>query len=177
MMIHGKYVCFWGGWLSNFAWAPMKALCLDGITRTFFSSEQYFMWHKAWYFKDFEILNEIENLPFNDDYSYEAKKLGRNVKNFNQDEWFKVADDVMYMGCLAKFSQNKVLFDLITSPEYDDKYFVEASPYDCIWGVGLGEADELIADENNWRGKNLLGKVLDRVRLELLNGYKDVIDY
>lgn len=177
MMIHGKYVCFWNGWLSNFAWAPMKVKCADGVTHNFFSSEQYFMWHKAYHFKDYKVLNEIENLMFDDTSSSEAKALGRKVKNFNEEEWNKISYDIMFKGCLAKFSQNKVLFDLITSPEYDDKHFVEASPYDCIWGVGLGEADERIADENNWRGKNLLGKVLDRVRLELLNGYKDVIDY
>jgi ribA/ribD-fused uncharacterized protein len=41
---------------------------------------------------------------------------------------------------------------------------VEASPYDRIWGVGLGERDPLILDKANWRGTNLLGVTLMKVR-------------
>lgn len=177
MTNHGNYVCFWSEWPSNFAWAPMKVKCMDNVTRRFFSSEHCFMWHKAWYFKDYEILNEIEKLPFSDEYSYAAKKLGRKVKNFDVEEWKKVAYDVMLKACLAKYSQNKVLFDKITSPEYDGKHFVEASPVDCLWGIGLGEADPKIINPENWKGENWLGKVLDEVREKLLNGYTEEIEY
>lgn len=135
------------------------------------------MWHKAYHFKDFEILNQIEALPFNDDYSHEAKKFGRKIKNFDSDEWRKVCYDVMLQACLHKFSQNKVLFDKITSPEFDGKKFVEASPYDGVWGIKLGEGDPRADDESQWNGENLLGKVLDEVREKLLNGYTEEIKY
>jgi hypothetical protein len=46
--------------------------------------------------------------------------------------------------------------------------FVEASPYDCIWGIGMGKSEEGINDPDNWKGLNLLGKVLDEVKY-LLN--------
>jgi hypothetical protein len=39
--------------------------------------------------------------------------------------------------------------------------FVEASPVDKIWGVGLAEDDPLIYDKANWLGQNLLGKALN----------------
>ena len=41
---------------------------------------------------------------------------------------------------------------------------VEASPYDKIWGVGLGVDDPLILDNKNWKGENLLGFILTNVR-------------
>lgn len=46
----------------------------------------------------------------------------------------------------------------------ENSNFVEASPYDKVWGVGLAEENPLILDEKNWRGENLLGKVLDKVK-------------
>ena len=41
---------------------------------------------------------------------------------------------------------------------------VEASPYDLIWGVGLGEHHPDITDKSKWRGQNLLGQALMKVR-------------
>ena len=169
MTITEKHVLFWGDWPSNFAW--------DGVTRKFFSSEQCFMWHKAYHFKDAEIMQKILDLNFKEADSYKAKKLGRQVKGFNEEEWSKVSYDVMLKACLAKYGQNKVLFDKITDPALEGKHFVEASPYDCIWGIGFGEADPRADDETAWKGKNWLGKVLDEVRIKLLNGYKEEIIY
>lgn len=177
MTITEKHVLFWGDWPSNFAWAPMVFKCPDGVTRKFFSSEQCFMWHKAYHFKDAEIMQKILDLNFKEADSYKAKKLGRQVKGFNEEEWSKVSYDVMLKACLAKYGQNKVLFDKITDPALEGKHFVEASPYDCIWGIGFGEADPRADDETAWKGKNWLGKVLDEVRIKLLNGYKEEIIY
>jgi ribA/ribD-fused uncharacterized protein len=70
-----------------------------------------------------------------------------------------------------------VLFDKITDPVLEGKKFVEASPYDKIWGIGLGEADPKADDETQWLGENRLGKVLDEVRAKLLAGYKEEIQY
>ena len=31
MKITEKHILFWGNWPSNFAWAPIKVTCVDGI--------------------------------------------------------------------------------------------------------------------------------------------------
>jgi ribA/ribD-fused uncharacterized protein len=66
-----------------------------------------------------------------------------------------------------KYSQNEEFKEALLNPEFDGKHFVEASPYDKIWGVGLGEDNPLVDDETNWKGQNLLGKALDEVRRTL----------
>lgn len=43
------------------------------------------------------------------------------------------------------------------------------SPYDVIWGIGLHWNDDDCLDENNWKGKNLLGKALMKVREKVKN--------
>ena len=72
----------------------------------------------------------------------------------------------------AKYSHNEDLKKLITSYEFKGKGYVEASPVDRIWGIGLGENDPLADDEKNWKGQNLLGKALDEVRDWLLKQNK-----
>lgn len=177
MTITDKHILFWSDWPSNFAWAPIKLKCMDDVTRMFFSTEQYYMYEKAIYFGDQEKADEILHLPFTDEMSFKAKKLGRQVKNFDQDAWNAVSYNIMLRGCLQKYAQNKVLFDKITDPALAGKKFVEASPVDGIWGIKLGEGDPLADDEANWQGENRLGKVLDQVRQMLLDGYKAEIKY
>lgn len=45
---------------------------------------------------------------------------------------------------------------------------VEASPFDRVWGVGLGADNPRIDDPASWRGSNLLGKILTKLRDELI---------
>lgn len=158
MRVTDKYVFFFGSVFSNF-YMPCR-VCIDGVE--FSSSEQAFMWFKAKYFQDEETADEIlkTNIPA------KAKKLGRKVKNFNTDEWMKVCKVYMKKACMAKFTQNEDLKKEII--KYKNQKFVEASPYDKIWGVGLGEEDDRILDENNWLGTNFLGQVLSEIRDELI---------
>lgn len=45
---------------------------------------------------------------------------------------------------------------------------VEASPRDRLWGIGMGAKNPLALDRKNWRGKNLLGKVITEVREKIM---------
>lgn len=151
------HIYFWNSVFSNFYIIEFE---YEG--HIFSCTEQAFMWEKARYFGDEEIANEIlcTTVPI------EAKRLGRMVKNFDEKEWSDVCFQIMYDVNLEKW---KKMSELLLST--GSKILVEASPFDKIWGVGLSEYNDLILDENNWKGLNLLGKVLMRVREELVIEY------
>lgn len=173
MRITDKYVFFWGSMLSNFFPYENKSVETNSVKPLNFekngikwkTSEHYFMYQKAIYFKDFETAKKIISATRPE----VAKKLGRQVKNFNAEEWSKVSEDAMYMAVYAKFSQNKELRMALLDPKFDGKEFVEASPFDRIWGIGLHYNDEKCDDPNNWLGENKLGKILNKVRQALQN--------
>ena len=45
---------------------------------------------------------------------------------------------------------------------------VEASPVDCIWGIGMAASKAANVDRSEWPGQNLLGYALTDVRDELM---------
>lgn len=156
--VYDKHVAFWGSQLSNF-----YPCSFELYGHTWKSSEQCFMARKAGYFGDDETYNKIlsTNTP------EEAKKLGRQVKGFVDEEWAIVRENIMYDIVYEKFAQNKNLRDFLLSEEFKNKIFVEGSPFDGVWGVKIDYRNDIIDDESNWNGTNLLGKVLEKVRLSL----------
>ena len=152
-----KYVLFWGSEFSNFY--PCKIL-FDNIEST--SAEQLFMWCKAHCFQDYES----EELIIKSKTPKEAKKLGRLVKGFDDERWSEVRFGYMRWCVYEKFRQNPKLKELLLKFGKDHN-FVEGSPYDKIWGIGIHFEDELANDSKNWKGENLLGQALDMVYNEL----------
>ena len=144
-------------YLSNFF--PSKFV-LKNIT--FCCMEQYIMYSKAKLFDDQVMSQNIMNTTI----PYNMKQYGRQVKNFNEHIWLQNRDQILFEGLCAKFTQNEELRQLLidTSP----KILVEASPTDVIYGVGLSQTDDKILNENNWRGQNVLGKMLMRVRTDIM---------
>ena len=128
------------------------------------------MAYKAYFFMDFETFGKI----MFSETPREAKKLGRQVKNFDDEIWSKVRYKIMYKIVLEKFSQNENLKDLILSDDFKGKDFVEGSPFDAIWGVKMDWRNPDIDNEENWEGQNLLGKVLNKVREELLKDGEEI---
>lgn len=130
---------------------------------TFTSSEQLFMYCKARYFNDIDIANKILNV----DTPKTVKALGRKVVGFNGTQWDKIKYDLMCIACYHKFSQNDKLKKSLM--ETKDTALVEASPTDCIWGIGMDVKHPDIENPQKWRGQNLLGKALDHVRNVLMD--------
>ena len=68
-------------------------------------------------------------------------------------------------GNLLKFSQNPKLKDFLLATS--NRVLAEASPRDTIWGIGLDEKDKDAQNPYKWRGLNLLGFALMKVRAKL----------
>lgn len=153
-----EFTFFWDGPFSQ--WYP-SFFTVDGVE--YCCCEQYMMAKKALFFGDNDTYKKIMETTS----PREQKKLGREVKNFNEGQWNKVAKDIVEEGNYAKFSQNKSLKDILLATKGTS--LVEASPYDKIWGIGLREGDPLTLSRETWRGTNWLGEVLDKVRDRLIN--------
>jgi hypothetical protein len=50
---------------------------------------------------------------------------------------------------------------------------VEASPYDGIWGIKMGQTNEYVRNPLEWKGQNLLGFALMEVRDEIRRVWKN----
>lgn len=122
------------------------------------SLEQWMMAEKARVFEDYESQLKIMET----DNPNEQKDLGRKVKNFNAAEWEAVAQDIVYEGLKLKFTQNPDLLKFMN--ETHGTLLVEAALDDKIWGIGMAENDPAIKDPANWKGKNLLGQLLTKLR-------------
>lgn len=133
-------------------------------------AEQYMMAKKALLFDDINTYTKIMNATHPRDH----QKLGREVKFYRQDVWDKAKCEIVYNGNFARFSQNQDQRDLLFSTKGN---LVEASPIDCVWGVGLSVDNPLIKDEKNWKGQNLLGRMLTDVRDDLYEDYIKGIRY
>ena len=151
-----KYHIFYNGPFSQWANSPFT---IDGIE--FNCAEQWMMLNKALLFGDHETADKImsTNNP------HEQKKLGRQVKNFNDRQWMQVAYKLVVEGNRAKFQQNPEFARYLEATGND--VIVEASPWDRRWGIGLAEDDPRALDESQWQGENLLGKAIMDVRFEM----------
>lgn len=128
---------------------------------TYATAEHYMMAAKARLFDDQLRLNQILQAKS----AFQAKKLGRMVAGFNDRIWLQHREDIVFAANLAKFSQHPELSDFLLSTR--NKVLVEASPYDKVWGIGMAR-DHAHADQpRNWKGLNLLGFSLMRVRQQL----------
>ena len=147
------HIYFYGSCYSQWA---MRDIKIDD--QIFNCNEQFMMYKKAELFGDDYA---IEQIMKNSNPAVQ-KSWGRRVKNFDRDKWEQIARNVVYKANYAKFAQHKDLKQELL--ESGDKIIVEASPTDCIWGVGLRATDSKILDSKNWRGTNWLGEAIMQVR-------------
>lgn len=137
-------------------WYPSKFKDEKGTE--FNCAEQWMMYSKAELFGDSETMQKI--LATND--PDEMKKLGRAVKNYDDEAWFHHAPTVVAVGNIMKFSQNPELWDILDKTE--NKKLVEAADYDKIWGIGLKAEDAINTPESAWLGTNKLGHAIMEAR-------------
>jgi ribA/ribD-fused uncharacterized protein len=125
------------------------------------TAEHYMMAQKARLFRDESILQQILSVS----HPGEAKHLGRQVARFSEAEWAKHRTEIVFQGNLAKFGQAEAIKRYLLKT--GRRVLVEASPVDTVWGIGLRAEDRRSSDPGRWRGQNLLGFTLMRVREEL----------
>lgn len=134
----------------------LSRFTLDG--RVFSSVEQYMMYSKAVLFGDMKTARKI----LSSDDPARIKAYGRLVSPYDDRKWSSVRESVVYEGLRAKFSQNPDNAALLLST--GDSILAECAVRDRIWGIGLSIDDPARFDRTQWRGRNLLGYTLMRVR-------------
>ena len=165
-----NFVPFWGGvpdikgvldisCLSNWFYRDMT---YQG--HVFLTAEHAMMWSKANYFNDTDAKQRILKVKT----PREAKMIGREVRNFNQHRWsedsYHLVGEVVHAKFTSQGNENLKAF-LLNFP--DNTIFIEASPYDKIWGVGMDRNHANIFNPDQWLGDNKLGFILTELRQTL----------
>jgi len=132
-----EYGCF-----SNFSPHPIR---LKG--KTWPTSEHYFQAQKFAGTPDEEEVREAKSPMI-------AARMGRSRKRPLRKDWESAKDAIMHEAVLAKFKQHEDLRRILVAT--GDAEIVEHTKNDRYWGDG-----------GDGRGKNMLGKILMRVREEL----------
>ena len=147
-----EYGCF-----SN--WYPAE---FDYAGIHFAHSEQFMMYHKVLMFRKLELAEQI--MQTND--PAECKKIaGQRFSEFNAAVWEKTCYRIVRRGVRAKFVQNPEILQILLGT--GNTLLAECSPYDKKWGIGINITDPDRLNIANWKGKNLLGRILMEIREEL----------
>lgn len=162
-----KYIFFWGhqpkknGEISSSCFSQWwnESFEADGVI--YKTAEHWMMAEKAKLFGD----DNTRDLIINSITPGEAKKLGRQVKGFDELSWNEKRFSIVVRGNYHKFSQNPPLKNYLLKTQ--DRILVEASPVDSVWGIGLAKEDKRVENPNDWKGLNLLGFALMEVRDQL----------
>ena len=95
------------------------------------------------------------------------KSLGEEVK---YTDWITSGSARAAMCRLvrAKFTQCKLPRDALLST--DEKILAEANAHNTYWGVGMSKSHKDIDNPHKFKGQNVLGELLQKIRNELRNG-------
>lgn len=156
-IVRGPFAFFSKGVLSQWHHSPFMVKDV-----MFNNCEQFMMFQKATVFGDIETASKILEAT----HPRECKELGRKVRNFNQEIWDQVKQGIVFTGNYHKFNFHKEMRDVLF--ETKGLLLVEASVWDCVWGIGMDAEDPDALDRDKWKGKNLLGWALTCVREALI---------
>ncbi|ERS97082.1 hypothetical protein HMPREF1624_06411 [Sporothrix schenckii ATCC 58251] len=133
----------------------------------FHCAEQYMMYCKAGCFHDTETQKRI----LATDDAKEQKCLGRATRGFDAAVWDTIKSDVVVLGNVCKFGQNKDLRKLLL--DTGTRLLAEAASQDRVWGIGFTAKEaSMHKDQSRW-GENRLGKALMKARETLANEAAD----
>ena len=128
----------------------------------FANSEQYMMYHKVMMFHKYDLAEKIMETTD----PAECKKIaGQKFPEFNPEIWEKTCYTIVKRGVKAKFAQNNDILRILL--DTGNELLAECSPYDKKWGISIDISDPDRFVIRNWKGKNLLGRILMEVREEL----------
>lgn len=85
----------------------------------------------------------------------DQKALGRKCRDFDEAIWATASVPVVVACCVARAEADPELKRIYLRSGH--RTFVEGSPLDCIWGVGIRWNSPSIEHPRNWRGTNRLG--------------------
>lgn len=106
------------------------------------------MYQKAICFEDNDIAQKIlktENVAY-------IKELGRLISNYNENYWNGIRQIIVFVGLMAKFSQNESLKRQLQETEHS--ILAECAVKDKIWGIGLSMGDPDRLEISKWKGQN-----------------------
>lgn len=147
-----KYGCFSNWYRSDFEYAGKK----------YISTEQYMMYQKMAQFRAYDIADKI----LTETDQGKIKHLGRTkLDNFNSALWDKTKYAIVKRGIRAKFLQNTDITEILLST--NNAVLAECARNDEQWGIGIDINDDSRFDTSNWKGTNLLGRILMEIRQEL----------
>lgn len=159
--IKNGFALFWSEWPSNWRHSPMT---IDGVVYN--CVEQYMMAEKCRCFGD----TKHEAMVMSATDPSDQKRYGRMAGPYVESKWAAVRYEVVLRATVEKYRQNPDLRRMLLDPQYDGVTFVEASPEDTVWGIGLKKDDPRAWNEATWRGTNLLGKAVTEARAILKRG-------
>jgi hypothetical protein len=157
-VLRENVVCFHSpddenAFLTNWCHTPFEVDCIK-----FDSMEQYMMYTKAKLFDDKEIMGKVLKTT---DFG-EVKALGRKVRNFDDRTWNEYKEGLIYKGLYAKFTSTDELKQKLLAT--GNKILTECAVKDHIWANGVSIKSEDRFYPVNWRGQNILGKLIMKVR-------------
>lgn len=132
--------------------------------RNYTCVEHFLAWQRANVAEDKALAQEILQMK---DPS-EHKRALNSLRENKAEEWEETVKSVLLAALRAKFKQNNSLKTFLCSTH--PKKIGEAS-LNTKWGIGMSLTNKDVLDKTKWNVEgNRLGKALERVRNELLQG-------
>ena len=145
----GKYILFKGQYsiLSN-----LYPCTLHYNSTVFSSSEQLYQYRKASALGQHEVAAKVMRACV----PYDAMKEGKAANA--SDQWTaSTGSDIMVDAVVIKYKQCSMFKDYLL--RHKGKFFVKATN-SKIWGSGVDLSSTKAMEESEWKGQNLMGKIL-----------------